>query len=477
MTILLKKIIVYDENGDNPVEITDDERVTIKISRGGTRGSTFDITLKNAWGEHVNSDGEFKYGVDDIIKIWLKWATEPTDEIDTDSSSDLFMTAEIIDVEAAGEENSIKWTLNCMDRTFLLLNRLWAKNYPISESKNAPQLISEIINATTGTGDGTLGTSLKANLAVGNWSGGTFTRTGGGYIQNVRPDNSPFPKKSISKVFKPVYEWIDDLSQPDMTNTSTELSATGSPPAPRPYFFYVDEDNNCHWEYPDTTSPVHRMTWGSTTAVSPDTNVHYIKSFKLKKTVSDIVNMVIFNAGTDFYGSGILNYYYEKTSKSPKLKPVFRSWIDISSDLIKKSIFDADSAAYAEDNATPGTLTYQGKRYTASYNFTPHWSSTAVTTDATLNASLRNKAALDEDSIGKVRAQRLCQNKGNPRWKGSITLRGYKFVIGELVRFNSAVHGILNADVRINDVQHTITKNGWDTMISVEEDAEPITNG
>ena len=84
---------------------------------------------------------------------------------------------------------------------------------------------------------------------------------------------------------------------------------------------------------------------------------------------------------------------------------------------------------------------------------------------------------MDDNSLGKNRARRLTQSKANPRWKGSITLRGEKFSIGELIQFNSTDHGILDAKVRIKDIQHSIDKSGWTTILSVEEDALEITKG
>lgn len=468
MTVLLKKILIYDSEGKNPIDITDDVRTTVKISQG-SRGSTMDITLKNAWGEHVVG-GEFQFGVDNIVKLWLKWAVEGTDTIDTSSSDDLIMASEVIDIEAKGEENSSGWTLHCVDRTFIILNRLWAKNYPLSGGLTAPEIIKEIINITTTDGKGTLSTKVKADLTEGSWNSttGVFSRTGGGYIQHIRPDNTAFPPKAISKVFKPVYEWVDDLSQPDMTNPATELSESGTPICARPYFFYIDEDKNCHWEYPHpSASATVEMTWGSIVAVGSDTTAHYVKSFQLKNAVFDIVNMVIYNPGDDLYGSGQLDYFYDPTTRSPKLKPVYRAWTDIADDVIYRELFEENSASYSEDNATPGTLTYHGKRYTASYNLTPYWTTTAVTDDDELNDSLVAYCS----EIGDNRARRLTQRKANPRWKGKITIRGEKRVIGELIQFNSGDHGIVNAKVRVTDVQHTISKEGWDVSLSVEEDA------
>ena len=154
MTSLLKKIIIYDPNGDNPIEITDDERITLKISMGST-GSTMDITLKNAFEEYVLNE-EFRFGTDNILKLWLKWATEPTDEINTGVSDDLVMSVDVIDIEAKGEENSTAWKLNCMDRTFVILNRLFVKSYREVDYKTTPLIIKEIINFSVGTGKGIL---------------------------------------------------------------------------------------------------------------------------------------------------------------------------------------------------------------------------------------------------------------------------------------------------------------------------------
>lgn len=478
MTVLLKKILIFDQSESKSIDITDDERTTVKFSQGA-KGSTMQVTLKNAWQEHV-LNGQFRFGVDDIVKIYLKYATEGNETIDIDSTDDLIMVADIINIESLGEESKTTWVLNCMDRTFLLLNRLWAKNYPLSSSLTSPLLIKEVINITTTEGKGILSTAVRADLAQGSFSGGEFIRTGGGYIQNIRPDNTAFPAVSIAKVFKPVYEWINDLSQPDMTNTTTELGENGSPASPRPYIFFIDENNNAHWESPTVLNPDHYLTWGTTSAISPDTTAHYIKSFKLKKAIFDIINMVIFNAGDDFYGSGTLNYFYDPTTKSPKLKPVYRPWTDIAKDVIYREMFEENLAKYTENNGdadnAPGTLFFQGKRYDASYPLTPYWSSTSVANDTELNTSFRNYIAFDEGSLGKTRARRLTQNKASPRWKGTITVRGEKLSVGELIRFNSADHGIVNATVRIRDSQHNIDKSGWDTTLSVEEDPLPITN-
>jgi len=470
--ILLKRLIIYDSNGKNPVEITDDERITIKIAQG-SRGSSMDIILKNAWEEHV-TDGVFRFGVDNIVKLYLKWAIEGTDTIDTTASTDLVMSADIINIEASGEEKKTTWILHCMDRTFIIMNKLIAKNYPLADAMTAPTIIKEIINWSCTTGTGILSNTLKADLTTGTWntSTGVFNRTGGGYIQHIRPDNTAFPAKAIAKVYKPVYEWIDDLSQPDMTNTATELADDGTPICKRPFYFYIDEDNNCHWEYPHASAtPSVEMTFGAVSAVGSDSDTHYVKSFQLKKAVFDIINMVIYNAGKDLYGNGILDYFYDKTAKSSKLKPVYRPWVNIADDVIYREIFEENTGSYTEDNSTPGALTYHGKRYTASYNITPHWTTTAVTDDSELNDSLRAYCI----NLGDDKANSLTQGKANPRWKGKITLRGEKRTIGELIQFNSKDHGIVNAKVRIEQMQHTITKTGWDTILSVEED--PLERG
>lgn len=213
------------------------------------------------------------------------------------------------------------------------------------------------------------------------------------------------------------------------------------------------------------------------------TTGHTVYKFKLTKKTFDIVNMVIYNSGQDLFGSGILWYYYYEATKSKELKMTYKPWRFISRDLIQKEINDG---RLTKDNSTPGPFTHAGNYYketTGDYDggsgITPGWGGSAVTSDATYNTSLRNAAAFGNESDGvaskgKTKAEAYCKNRGSPRWRGTIELKGERFTPGELITFTSASAGILNESLRIKSVSHNIEKRGWFTTLNVEEDEKEI---
>ena len=192
--------------------------------------------------------------------------------------------------------------------------------------------------------------------------------------------------------------------------------------------------------------------------------------------------MVIYNAGPDMYGSGTLWYYYDTSTKSKDLKMVYKPWVFITKNLIKQEV---DNSNLTEDNTTPGPFIYAGKRYketTGNYDggggITTSWGVT-VTSDATYNTAVRNKAAFGDTtnnilSEGDARAMALTKSRGSPRWKGTIELKGERFTPGELITFTSSSAGILNEELRIKSITHNITKTGWFTTLNVEEDEREL---
>ena len=493
--ILLKKVILTDHVTDNETEITDAVRINVKKSTGN-KGSGAEIILKNAYGEHIDNK-QFKWKEQDTIQIFLKYTDDSGAEIDTSANDDLIMTAELEEYEANLDEKSTSWKLKCVDKTYILLNKLWAKAYLKSDTPiingvedtsktgwTPPEIICNIINITTGKGDKSSHVSAKLT-------------TNGGYIQNTRPDDSTFEdlrtELSIAKVFKPVYEWIADLSTVEKTNTSAEQSnvvGTASLVCKRPFLFYIDNLNKAHWEYPaHNNTTAYLITVGATAAIGSatvydidsdtdvtyvDTDYHVIYGGKIKKSIFDIINMVIFNAGDDFFGNGILNYFYDPTTKSPVLKPVYKPMINIAREWKSKEVLrglEESPVDYVLDNDT-GTLLRESRKYTATYPFKPEWADasaeTNVTSNTELNDSLRTKGVDD----GKTKASEITQHRANARWKGTLSMQGENFQIGNLVIFNDSLHGIVNAKVRITDVQHTVDAQGWWSTLTVEEDAD-----
>ena len=484
MAVLLKRVLIYPsasnkgalEAGKEFFEVTDDERITVTVNIDN-KSSGVDITLKNFNQEHLRN-GEFRWKNEDTVKIFLKHTNDPTYEIDVDSTTDLVITAELEEWEAILDEKFNGFVLKCLDKTYLLLNKLWAKAYSRDEvhdvygvSKTGwtpPEIIRDIIRITTAKGDGSTG--VKADL-----------ESAGGKIADLRSDDSTFDASglrdelSIAKVFKPVYEWIQDLSGTNRTNTSSELSS--GLVDKRPYIFFIDEKNEANWIYPGTTSSNYEMTVGATATVGSDSIIHSILAHKMRKAVFDVINMIIYNAGDDYNGSGILDYFYDTATSSAKLKPVYKPMTNIAKEWKHKELLRGLNEApvdYTLNNDT-GTLLVEGRKYDATYNFKPEWANATgdaeVTSDATLNASLRAQCIID----GDIEAQRITSRRSNPRWRGAITLTGYKYQVGNLITFNDTDHGMIDVLLRITRVQHNISKEGFFSQLSVEEDPQEVT--
>jgi len=189
----------------------------------------------------------------------------------------------------------------------------------------------------------------------------------------------------------------------------------------------------------------------------------------LKRGQLDIVNFIIFNAGDDWFGSGILDYNYDRNTQASKLQATYKPWIKITQNMKEEEILGGNSAQFTK-NTSSGTLTFNDNRYDASYPLTPHWTTSAVANDVAYNSSLRSEAILR----GDVAAQRTFDGKGSPLWKGKMELKGYKYHVGELIQLTSSIHGIKDILIRITDVQHNIGKTGWFTTLSVQEDNPAI---
>src|SRR3990167_3368081 len=315
----------------------------------------------------------------------------------------------------------------------------------------------------------------------------TSTQSDGTFANN---DRRNFPQTTIAKVFKPAYEFIKELSSQNHTNTASELSG-GAPPRDRNYIFYIDQENRFHWFYPNDSQSTTLS--GALTAVATTINVasttgflssgiiqiggeviyyngltatsflsckrgynntasvahssgdtvssslkitvgdtstgHTVYAFKLQRKTFDIINMVIFNAGNDLNGSGILDYLYNDTTDSKELKMTYKPYTQITKDMILQEITDG---RLTKDNAVTSTFTYDGNRYketTGNYSggagITTSWGG-LVTSDSTYNSSVRTEAVVR----GKAAAKALTQKRGSPRWKGTIELRGERFKIG-----------------------------------------------
>ena len=568
MGYFLKKYVWYKKNQGSGLELTDVIGAKIRLT-ADIKGSSSELTLLNPANRIVNGRFLHKYvqdnvlsefGEGDTINVFVAYS-DNLREIDTSADSDdLLFVAEVVEIVGDLGEGKSTIVLKCVNRTFSMLNKLWTYSYDINWTDSdgnkgtAPVIIRDVIRQVSHDVYSDLSSydvggrksiqgsfSIDARFMSGEYPcisdsppafiqvrrPATGTLAGGTFENN---DARNFPQVTIGKVFKPVYEFIKELSSINMTNTSTELDS-GDPPCDRNYIFYIDYANRFHWFYPEdskqTTLSVllgvndssvsvasasgfltngiiqigeevisytgisgntfigltrgFNNTVASTHAVSSivtnalkviegDTSTGFhVYSHKLNKKTFDIINFVIFNAGKDLYGSGITDYFYDENTDSKDLKETSKPYTHITKDLFE---MERKAGRLTQDNAVTSPFTFDGNRYketTGTYNggsgITTGWG-VVVTSNATYNSAFRTRAIIE----GKRAAARLTARRGSPRWKGTIVLRFFRFNPGELINLTSYSVGIINTDLRINEIEHSIEKSGVFTTLSIEED-------
>lgn len=454
MSYLQLYITRTDVNGIETSLLDDIERVTVKKGLD-QKANTVDIVLKNpyiSYNRHkwVSTSGELVWEEDDGITIKAKYNVDGT----ALSDDDILTIADALEFNGKLEDKRTTLSIKAVDKTFNLLNRSWASSYTVTTNLTVPEVIQNVIQNVTESEDGdatfqidaTLQTELTYDLQKNSATPG---------IQTRRIDDSLFPVAVIAKVWKPVYEWIDDLSTIEFTNNFSGGDDEESPTQNRKMRYYVDRNNVFRWFYPDDDID-YTIVIGTVTTEEDD-----VKSYDLTKGTFDVINFVIYNGGLDMYGVGTLNYYFDLTTKSKKLLTKYKAYNDISVRLIQKEIDGGNLVLN-----TSGTFTFQGNRYNRNGTITPHWLSTTVATDDDYNDSLRVKI----DNECKARARNFTAQRGSPRWRGSLVIRGRNYAPGETILLTSYVHGIKEKTIRINNLTHNITKDSWDTTLSLEED-------
>ena len=446
------------------------------------------------------------------------------------------MTGEVSEVGVKGGEKGSKITLTVVDKTWVILNKVWAFNYNRTKGFTAPQIVQDVVRHITAEVSQDPESFDDGGEFVVNGKQSVDARlvSEDGFIEDTRQDTTSFRVTTMAKIFKPAYEFIQDASTLEHTNDfagndGATADNEDNPPQDRIMVFYIDELNRFHWFYPrdsanstlngditatDTTITLTSATNFNTSGrvsignelidytgkssndltgvtrgvnntlaqthsdgdnvtdallfIEGDTTTgNEIINFNLKKKTFDIVNMVIYNAGKDLNGSGILDYYYDRNTKEKSLKMVYKPYTEITKSLIQAEI---NTSNLTKDN-TQSDFTYEGNFYkesTGNYGggtITTDWGVT-VSSDATYNTAIRNEAK----RIAKGKAIALTQSRGSPRWKGTIGCRFRRYTAGDLINFTSTRAGINAQDLRMKKVQYNFTKNGGFVTLTVEED-------
>lgn len=473
MSYLITEVTRTDGAGiESP--ILDWERITIRKGLD-QKANTVNVVLSNSYNRTpvtsvhphhrwVDDNGELIWQENDAISVKCKQTQVKT----TLTDSDLLMLADALEFNGKLESNRTTLSVKGVDKTFALLNQQIPRAFTLSDEKRAPEIIQAIIQQATFSTDGSGLFEVDATLQAE----ATYVLQKDAVVKGIqtrRTNNSLFPIIPMGKVYKPVYEWIDDLSTIEATNnfdgrdTTASYTSSGggvdnadNPTQKRKMKYFVDKDNVFRWFYPDNDVDYY-ITIGDVT--SDEDNV---KSYNLTKSTFDVVNFVIYNGGQDLYGAGTLSYFFDVNTKSKKLLTKFKSYIQESVALIQTEINEGHLVLNSS-----GTFTFQGNRYNASgYPLTPEWALEAVANDGEYNDALRNQI----DKQCKQKASSLTNQRSSPRWKGDVTIEGRNFLAGELIELTSYVHGISTQPLRILDMTHNITKSGWTTTLNLEED-------
>ena len=491
MSVLLKKILWFRVT-EPTIAINISDSVDMNVSRGiDIKNNIALITLKNS-GQSFDNTGDInhkyiddkkviKFEEQDQIKIYLRYTDDMADVESVAWNNDLtkhggniieeptsvYLKGVYYVIEFNVKEN-IKGSpikLKTADKCYILFNRLLARAFTDTDSLTTPQAIQKTVRFSSqnqkgeffGTGDdsGVL-YDVDAKLVS---EGGNIqdTRKATNEAGGVNADTT-FPTAVLAKVWKPVYEWINELSQIEFLNTSDELTGVSGIVYGRPFLYFVDELNRFHWFETDNVVD-------ETIIIGTTTGIH---SYNLDKKVFDTINFIIYRGGKNLYGKGTLNYYVEESSnvKSEKMRVI--AMTDIAQKLIKQEV---DVGNLILDNAQT-VFTYEGNNYKAdAYGFSTVWGvDTTGFDDDDYNDALETEIF----RLCELRARSLVKGLANARYKGNINRKGSIITVGSLLNISNKNTGQDAELLRVMDVRDTINKTGWFTNMQIEQDQKAI---
>ena len=440
------------------------------------------LTLFNNYGKLNNQN--FKKD-DSTIKFYLE--NRPILSTDTP-----IMTADLTDISYETDSDGTDFIkLKAVDKTGLFLSKIWSYSYTTEVNKTAPEVI---IHAIDSSQDG-----LDEDEKI------TFN-----HVATTKSDGNAFTNiVTLAKVWKPLYEWLNEVSETESTGDN------------RDYSYWIDEDNDLHWEYPynkantiltsdiglsDTTINVASTTdfpdsgviligteeiyysgitstsftgcvrgYNNTTAASHLTNANVSRqqlvlgennTFNMKIETSDDgeYNMVIYSCGALPQGYDYLWYNLDQDNAGKTLKMTYKDWSSISRDLFNyektRSAWGGSTTNYPTPGGNPLGI---ANTYTTSWNVV--CSSNSEFEDAWL-AEIKRR--------GEAKARAFFRT-GASLYKCTVNLLGNKsYYINSMVSVYLKSQNVLKA-LRVSQIRHNINKDGWVTELTLETD-EDINN-
>ncbi len=420
-------------------------------------------TLKR---RYINPDGTLKVAEDQTIEVYYD-----EDTAITKSNEQLIITGKVNEIKPklSGDKNIIG--VKARDHTYLMLNRLWSKNYPSGTIDNASEVIINVVQHISSNQAGGFHISTN-NVAITQSDSSAFPTLGSG--------NTP----TIELVFKTIYEWVQTLSQPEYTGEDKGM------------LFWVDKDLDLHWVYPTTT------TTGSLTEGRDD-----IIAYNFTKSTDSRINMVIYTAGKDKTGASILWYYFDPQVETKqfafKFQPMedvsrdYRRSIEVARTTLNETLTNSDTTISITDASSfsaSGTIRidnefidYSGVSTndltgcTRGVDGTPaaaHDDGTIVIDETTYAATSNSNYRTACETKANDKSKAIIQKYGGLRWKGTIERRGKcSKNQGDLDTLTFPSFGFTNKKLRIKDIQYYLDMNGFRHNIEYEEDEKAISAG
>ena len=478
MSILLQRILWYpigeatSEGGvityGSPTDITD--AVNMNVGKGlAIQNNVLSFNLRNDWKNYVNSSDEINFEEEDQFKVYTKYVDDNDDitvawTVDSESyptSSDLIGIYFLKGYGVQDSNSGTRIKITAVDKTYILFNKVFSKSWKLDKEFSAPELVQKIVRLST------QGSGQFSNNGV-NYEIDARLVSNGGYIQDERSDGSSFPVVEIAKVWKPIYEWMKDLSSVEYINDAEEI-ADEEYVYGRPFIYWVDEENRLHWEEP---------TYESSTSFVVGTDEIY--GLNLNKSMFGNANMIIFNAGDGMEKRGIWSYYLDESSNIKGLQMKVVPMTHIARDLKKRDYQEGVPQEDRKDGGDgAGIPVYQyplDTEYPLSActfpdpHLTDYTSPSDIEDDGDYNGALKERALYDARALAK----RITSGLAHLKWKGSMEIKGSKYTVGTLIDLTDERVGLKNEELRVMDVKHNMTSAGWFTTLSIEKDPETM---
>ena len=419
---------------------------SIRVQRSmQAESSLIEIEIPNRFGKFsgLSSNPNPGIGEEDTIAVYGSWETIV-------EGTDLIINSTVKEFGAITKEEKRVLTIKGMDRTYQLLSKIYTPGkFDRSESKDAPSAIIDIVNWVSTLEGYDNPTITTTNVKTSAWSGAAYDGT--------------FDTIGVALVMKTAYEWLQELSQDPYTRYNSGTKSD------RAYTFWIDTSNDLHWEYPVQSG-------GTTMEVGQAT--YNIFECNMNRSVFDVVNMVIYDAGEDISGTSIWWYFYDPTSTQPEIRIKFQPMTDIARDLKEreKNFMDENSLTYDSDGYPDNYADYQtagGPTWT--YNYADGGK---PDTDAEYLGSIRTGDGFRGAcrAIADGRSKAIIKGTSSLRWKGTVTMRGSTtFNPGDLIELTWADYDMVNELLRVKQVTQQYDVGGWQTILDLEEDEPPVT--